>query len=183
MNMPGVGSVISNRLDEILFESRTPAYAILDGALIDGLSNKLDVEAAHYVCLYRGNIEPWLERVAPYLVRIERGSKLFEWISTNGWGNHWGIFLTSEAPMRELRKHFRQFLLVAIPDQDAPVYFRYYDPRVLSNFLPTCTPGELDQVFGPVKDFYCEAGSANSEKIEVHSIVDGKLSTRKHSAR
>ena len=35
--------------------------------------------------------------------------------------------------------------------------FRYYDPRVLRPYLPTCTETELDFVFGPVQRFLVEA--------------------------
>lgn len=37
------------------------------------------------------------------------------------------------------------------------VYFRYYDPRVLRLFLPTCTPEEINTFFGPVACFLMEA--------------------------
>ena len=35
--------------------------------------------------------------------------------------------------------------------------FRFYDPRVLRTYLPTCVSDELNQVFGPVEYFVTEA--------------------------
>ena len=34
--------------------------------------------------------------------------------------------------------------------------FRYYDPRVLRAFLPTCTRDELRTVFGGIECFWIE---------------------------
>jgi hypothetical protein len=36
--------------------------------------------------------------------------------------------------------------------------FRYYDPRVLRVYLPTCTASELRRVFGPIECFWMESG-------------------------
>jgi hypothetical protein len=35
--------------------------------------------------------------------------------------------------------------------------FRYYDPRVLRAFLPTCNAGELKTLFGDVDQFFIES--------------------------
>ncbi len=35
--------------------------------------------------------------------------------------------------------------------------FRYYDPRVLRVYLPTCLAPELRTVFGPVRRFLLES--------------------------
>ena len=37
------------------------------------------------------------------------------------------------------------------------MYFRLYDPRVLRVFLPTCTPDELTDFFGPIGTFLIES--------------------------
>lgn len=36
------------------------------------------------------------------------------------------------------------------------LYFRYYDPRVLRVYLPTCNAQELGFVFGPLDSFVLE---------------------------
>ena len=58
-------------------------------------------------------------------------------------------------PLDALRHHFRQFSMVELPDRKQ-VYFRFYDPRVLRVFLPTCTAEETKQFFGPVKHYRME---------------------------
>jgi hypothetical protein len=37
------------------------------------------------------------------------------------------------------------------------MYFRFYDPRVLRSFLPTCTEPECAEFFGPIGRFVMEA--------------------------
>ena len=51
--------------------------------------------------------------------------------------------------------HLRTFLKVYGPDLK-PLYFRYYDPRVLRVYLPTCNDQELQTVFGPVLRYLLE---------------------------
>jgi hypothetical protein len=57
----------------------------------------------------------------------------------------------------EIRHHFRKFLMVQI-ENGQEVYFRFYDPRVLREFLPTPIDQELQVFFGPVEQFLIEAG-------------------------
>jgi len=37
-----------------------------------------------------------------------------------------------------------------------PLYFRYYDPRVLRVYLPTCNEADLGAIFGPVACYFTE---------------------------
>ena len=56
------------------------------------------------------------------------------------------------------------------------IYFRYYDPRVLRVYLPTCNEGELDVIFGPVLRYVVEGEDAKT-MIE-YSRIDRKLVPR-----
>jgi hypothetical protein len=40
--------------------------------------------------------------------------------------------------------------------------FRYYDPRVLRVYLPTCQPNELRTVFGPIRSYLVEGEDGKS---------------------
>jgi Domain of unknown function (DUF4123) len=57
--------------------------------------------------------------------------------------------------METLRKHFRRFLRVT-DESGRKLLFRYYDPRVLPIYLPTCTNEELTTGFGTVARFVVE---------------------------
>lgn len=133
-------------------------YAILDGASIDGLLDQLYGEdPPEFRCLYRGDLEPDMAEVAPYLVELSPKAPFARWLLANCWGKHWGIFLTASEDIDVVRRHFRTFLMVKNPE-GKQVYFRYYDPRVLRTFLPTCEGPEVRFITGPVRTFFCEQG-------------------------
>jgi hypothetical protein len=130
-------------------------YGVLDGASADRLPQAIYQHGVDSVCLLRGELEPDLAQVAPYLVRLDPGAPFTGWVLEEGWGNHWGIFVVTKADVRTLRQHFRSFLTVYDPD-NVPLFFRYYDPRVLRVYLPTCNAEELETVFGPVERYLME---------------------------
>jgi hypothetical protein len=138
-----------------------PVFAVLDGASAPGLVKSIYEYEPEYTCLYRGELSPDMAAMAPYLVRLESGSKFAEFVFQEGWGAHWGIFAASTANLRTLRDHFREFYKVELPTQRT-VLFRYYDPRVLRIFLPACNAEELNVFFGPVETFIMEGDTADT---------------------
>lgn len=86
-----------------------------------------------------------------------------------------GVFLTSDKPLKDLRTHFRQFLMIKLPS-GKQVYFRFYDPTVLRLFLPTCLPKEIDEFFGPVKQFLMES---EDSKMVLHFARGPKGAAKK----
>jgi hypothetical protein len=163
-----------------LGEDGEEVCALLDGASVPGLLERLDAEPALEVeCLLRGELEPDMAEVAPYLVRLEPGAEFAEWVVGTGWGRHWGSFVASRQGFRKLRDHLRALTLIYRRD-GTPLYFRYYDPRVLRVFLPTCSPAQLKQMFGPVDAFLAESEAGDAATIyrlngEELSAVQRKL--------
>jgi Domain of unknown function (DUF4123) len=131
-------------------------YAIVDAARTFDVPFRLRSAKVERECLYRGRSGEVLWHVAPYLVRCEQEAEFFLWMLEEGWGDSWGIYLTSAARLEGLCEHFRQFLLVRT-EEDRELYFRFYDPRILRTFLPTCTPEETERLFGPVSCYLMEA--------------------------
>lgn len=152
---------IANLAPFLFGNGETPVFAILDGASAPNLVKSLYEHEPEYCCLYRGELEPDMAAVAPYLVRLESESKFTELVLTEGWGAHWGSFLVTPANLRTLRDHFRAFHTVELPDQRT-VLFRYYDPRILRTFLPVCNGAELGAFFGPVQKFVVEGETPES---------------------
>lgn len=163
--MPVASGVTAAKVFEgLLTEEDEEICALLDGASVPGLLDRLHSDASLEVeCLFQGKLGPDMAEVAPYLVKLEFGSEFTEWVFGNGWAQHWGSFATSRQGFRRLRNHLRALTLIYRRD-GTPLYFRYYDPRVLRIFLPTCSPAQLKQMFGPVDAFLAEneAGDAVS---------------------
>jgi len=139
-------------------------FTILDGASVPDLLANLAAFEPDYICLRRGEMEPDLAEVAPYLVRLERDAPFTDWVLANGWERHWGIFGVAQADLRMLRNHFRAFLMVD-HWRGNTVYFRYYDPRVLRSYLRTCDSESLTTLFGPVIWYLVEESQARGCKL------------------
>ncbi len=153
-------------------EGRT--YAVLDGASVPKL---LQVFAEHdppRICLYRGELGLELAAMAPYLVELSPDTPFTDFV-LGGWGDHWGIFIRSFGSLTDLRKHFRAFLKVRDP-AGRILYFRYYDPRVLRVYLPTCNSQEAEAIFGPVRRYIAE-GQEPGMMLRF-SLEDGEVKTR-----
>lgn len=144
------------RLQDLLRKEFQPLYALLDASREPSVLKVIYESKEEFQSLYEGAQGQQLAHFAPYLIRIPEKSPLIETLINQAWSKSWGIFLTCDKPLKDLRTHFRHFLNVRLPD-GKQVYFRYYDPRVLRLFLPTCQPDEINQFFGPVKQFLMEA--------------------------
>jgi hypothetical protein len=131
-------------------------YTILDGAACEDLLPMLEEHAPDHCCLYAGDLDDDVEEVAPYLVRLESDNPFTIWLLESIGNKPWGIFCKAPSTLRELRKHFRNFLIVKGPDGNN-LYFRFYDPRVLSNFIPTCDQEQISEIFGPVVTYTARA--------------------------
>lgn len=142
-------------LEKILGIEQTRTFAVLDGASVPDLRMRLyETRPPHY-CLFRGELAPDVAEVAPYVVQMMPGTSFTDWVLSECFGNHWGIFAHSRYSIKEMRRHFRA--LVSVYDETGePLIFRFYDPRVLQNFLPTCNGGEMQTFFGNVDAFFAE---------------------------
>jgi Domain of unknown function (DUF4123)/FHA domain len=148
------------RLQDLLAKHFQPLYALLDASREPSVLKVILESKEEHQSLYEGAQGAQLAHFAPYLIRIPQLSPLIDTLAKQAWSKSWGVFVTSDLPLKELRTHFRHYLNVKLPDGQQ-VYFRYYDPRVLRLFLPTCLPEEANQFFGPVKHFFMEAEDPN----------------------
>ncbi|MBI1833065.1 MAG: DUF4123 domain-containing protein [Planctomycetes bacterium] len=145
---------------EFLRAQPAPLFALLDGARDIRIYVMLMACKEQFQSLYEGPQGEALAPQGPYLVSLPKESPFLETLVREGWGKSWGVYLTSPSSFAEVRKHFRRFLEVRLPTGKV-AYFRYYDPRVLRTYLPTCTSEEREQFFGPVQRFICEGKGAD----------------------
>jgi Domain of unknown function (DUF4123) len=150
---------LAGAMRDVLFDAMAPGeslFAILDAAQNHEIPLRLRAARVEHDCLYQGPTAEALWYVAPYALRCERDSTFLAWVLQQGWGSSWGIFLTASVDLATLRQHVRRFLIVKAEASDEDLYFRFYDPRVLREFLPTCAPEETSEFFGPVRRFLVE---------------------------
>lgn len=135
----------------------TNLYAVIDGASIPDFFPLANESAGQYECLFAGELSPEVARAAPYLIELLPRTKLVHKWWREGWGKHWGIMahVANKFTFEDVRKWFRTFLRVQLADGRF-VMFRYYDPRVLRQYLPTCTTEDIVKVFGPIETYFVE---------------------------
>lgn len=155
-------SAIAKTQVELLRRALAPAdpdlltYVVLDGAAIDRLLARLHApDCPPGKCLFPGELAADMMAVAPYVLPFDPRSTFGEWVLEAGWGRHYGVILHTRADLAGIWRHLRT--IVKVFDADGrPLYFRFYDPRVLRLFLPTCSAAQLGTLFGPIEAFCCE---------------------------
>lgn len=140
-----------------LAAEREPLFALVDPTRSPRILQLLKESVEYSRSLYEGSGGDTLSDVAPYLVELhDKGSRLVNALVTEGLMRRWAIFLTSTRPFKDVRRHFRRFLVVREEDTEERLYFRFYDPVVLRTFLPTCTVLQSREFFTEVTAFLAE---------------------------
>jgi uncharacterized protein DUF4123 len=136
-------------------------YTILDAARNEKVYPAVMDFDGEYCCLFGEGIPSVLAEKAPYLLKLQAQHPYTKWLINEGWGDSWGIFLESRASLEGLKQHFGKFLKVR-DEEGAELFFRYYDPRVLRAYIPSCNNAEADMFFGPVHSFFLESADENT---------------------
>jgi hypothetical protein len=160
------------KLEKILFFEQTGVFAVLDGASVPDLPLRLYETNTPNYCLFRGELPPDLLYAAPYVATLLPGSPFADWVLDESSGNHWGIFLHCRYSIKEMRRHCRDLFSVC-DEKGKPMIFRFYDPRVLRKFMPTCTAEELKSFFGNVDTFFAE--TEDGKTISAYKLENDQL--------
>lgn len=129
-------------------------YAVVDAAFGLQLTMRARELELPICSLIEGDLSPQLAAVSPYLVQIDLKSAYLErW--SEYLGRNAGLLLESAAGFDELLAHLRR-LFHAVDPQGSQSSHRFYDPRLLRAYLPTCSSEELRSFFGPVSCFVAE---------------------------
>lgn len=126
--------------------SETTLWAIVDTASEPGLYAMLEELDPPHASLYADPVPEDIGRLAPWLVQVD--DDVHHWLMKRD--TPWGILLESQATLKDLRQHLRKYLHVQIPDEEKPVFFRFYDPRNIWPFLSVLSPWEQHSFLGPV---------------------------------
>jgi hypothetical protein len=162
----------AQKLKEYLLSDQTKLYCVLDGASVPELPARLyEMRPPHY-CLFRGELAPDMAHVAPYVINLLPDAPFTDWVLSESFGKHWGIFAHCRYSIKEMRRHCRA-LVTVYTEKGEPLLFRYYDPRVLRKFLPTCNAGELKMFFGKVETFFTE--TEDGQNLSAFQMEDDQL--------
>lgn len=133
-------------------------FAIINSAADDiEIPRRLDHPNVLKASLFTGEAAWTNAATAPYLLRLDTQPEIERWLLEDGVGNGWGIFFTSTADVKALGKHLRQYFKLLAPN-GRNVYFRFYNPTILNEFLPRLDAQQTAAFFGPIDQFMAEEG-------------------------
>ncbi|MDH5180271.1 MAG: DUF4123 domain-containing protein [Gammaproteobacteria bacterium] len=136
-------------------------FAVLDGARDEKIEPMVRKSKLPHDCLYYEPLTDKLRAAAPHIIELAPEAVFTKRLIEAAWGKSWGIFLITEPakPLFAVKQNCRKLTMVESPDGQR-LLFRYYDPRVMRVYLATCTPEELQAVFGPVSRIMMEGETA-----------------------
>ncbi len=187
--------MILNRLVKLLVDDQeySPSlFALIDSGVTGDVMDDGDIykrlrhpDVEKHI-LFVGENSWTADRVAPYLLRLDTQEELASWLLENGWGHSWGVFFTSKASEKTLLSHFRRFFAVKA-ENNRDLFFRFFSPAVLRDFLPLLNEEEARFFFGEVTRFVMEDAQGvplvfdrpegvSSSELDPHLLVTSKRS-------
>lgn len=170
-NKPTFSATAASALHDLLFCRDFKAYLILDRARDPRIGKLLIDTKSYHKSLYGGKLAEQLEEFGPELAEIREGEQIFTEFVNAGWGQAWGMIVLSKSDFETVRGQLRRLLGVEMPDGGRAL-FRFYDPRVLRHFLPTCTPEERDHFFGNVIHSYLVENPEEDTLLQITNSKD-----------
>ncbi len=158
-------------------------FAVIDAARDpEILENLMDLQDEHEIrSLFQGETASILAEVAPYLAQVPANSRLESWLLRHGWAQAWCIFARSQQNIVNVRRHFRKLTMVE-NESGEQWMFRFYDPRVLREFLLIAERSQLRQIFGELDCILLESEEGRNV-IEYRLNADGDMVEIKHTIR
>lgn len=152
--------------------SENRLFAILDAVdvpAIPQLAEQYGLERAFSLYLGLHPAEHW--PVGPYLFRAD--ATLLDWLTAHFRQHPWGILAVPQKPEMTLQDafaHFRKFLLVNVGGEQ--VYLRFYDPRVLAQYLKRAPADKLTEFFGPWR--FLGGATPGSDELNWYWLQNGE---------
>ena len=152
-----------NAMRNLFWNSNLKVYAILDRARDNLIGELVAAASCRHQSLYGGKLAERLEEFGPVLVELQEDHPFTHTIATKGEGQAWGILVLSRFEFDSVRNLLRRLLGVEMPD-GGKALFRFYDPRVLRTFLPTCQKEEREMFFGNIiHSYFIESPEKDSQ--------------------
>lgn len=158
-----------------------PPFVLIDSAGLPGGKADIPLGAfARVECLFAGDLADELQDVAPYLAQLPSYDEECRRVAERLLAQHTGLLVVpeaSEAPdaaFAQLHRHFRKFNVV-YGAAGKPMFFRYYDPRVLLDVLAVFDPEQLQQFFAPLQRILLSGPDGRAVTCYRHA---GKLEVR-----
>jgi len=177
--LPAVGGAPGRAAASLLAAARLDAdlrlYAVVDGARAFDLAFTGRLMGHEMFTLFDGAFAKKIAHVGPCVLELNpEPGFLDRWGAAAG--KSAGVLLATAADPDALCAHLRTIFVVT-DEERQEYFFRFYDPRVLRVFLPTCQEDELREFFGPVVLWVAETEDASG--YETFTLEDSRLVTER----
>src|SRR5690554_363760 len=142
-----------DKLHHLVAQTSIHSYLVLDSIRIPDLfSECYQQESPTMEQLYRGTtFEPLLD-ISPIIFKVSPENPLFaRWLSDPEYSSS-GILIQSKEPLDAVTQHLQHIMQIT-PPQGLPRLFRFYSPRVFSQWVDILTVKELERFGGPIARF------------------------------
>jgi hypothetical protein len=159
----GDGAAPSDLAWQVLTSESRRLFAVYDGARdAPRLFERLEQSGLPMACLIGGPLTSPLREAAPWCVQIDPSSLAARTIFRDYWGRAASIFVgaSPEIGVVAVSRQLKQLLRVQLPSGSRAM-FRFYDPRVLRVFLPTCDQEQWRVVMGSHESLWCESADGS----------------------
>jgi hypothetical protein len=141
-------------------------YVMIDCAGVEGGAERLPRAAfSEFECLFTGDLADELEDVAPYLGQALSWGEEVQAVIEDLMKRQVATLVTLRPPpdgaeppsFAQVHRHLRKFNVVYAPD-GKPLFWRYYDPRIIVDVLKVLDDRQLEAFFGPMEQLCVAAG-------------------------
>lgn len=134
-------------------------YVIINAETSFWFPIRFEQSVMRFACLYKGEKAEKQQKTAPYLLELPANHPFAQELFSDApleqgdgfqhWRKNFGFFFRSSASFDELHHHFRKFIYMPTY-QDNLLYFRFYHPQVLEDYLDRLIyyPKKLATFFG-----------------------------------
>ncbi len=124
-------------------------HAVIDGLVVAGIAGRLRAaDTGGWDCLQRGALSAEAEAKAAFLTELKEGSPFTDWLLDVATPTYpgWGLLFVSSHALLPVREHCRSLAEVLTPDGERKRW-RWHDPEVLRELLPSLLSAQLDEFF------------------------------------
>ena len=140
---------LAQQREQLWADPRSRVYAVLLGARIPGLRERLDKEDVDdWDGLWTGELDAEERAAAPALVTLKRASPFTDWLLADAASTFagWGALAVSKLPFLAMRSHGRALCRAALPNGQS-IRIDWMDPEVLEALLPVAGADALQRVY------------------------------------
>lgn len=155
---------------------KKPIFALADGSKDDDIYGHLLFPGAEHLALIDDEVFGYQVSAPPFLIELSEEEEDFwdsftDYLITEQLNNQTCIFLQSQFDLDTLHKQLQSYVY---PFGGMKKIFRFYDPVVLAEWLPSLNSEEVESLFSLVQAFWYKQPNEDT-LVQVTKTADNQL--------